>query len=83
MNKTKATRKKRAAVPEDGILRTLEHASAYAQRVADMSGKKQNVFRVPAGSAAHRMGYRFGTFGEDEADLYTVVATLATFEPTS
>jgi hypothetical protein len=48
------------------ILRTLDQARDYALSIAVFVRLPVHIFAVPEGTRAHDMGFRFGTFRDDE-----------------
>jgi hypothetical protein len=54
----------------EGTLQTVEQARDYAQKIEDRTGTKHLVFRVPEGTAAYEIGYRFATCAVDERAEY-------------
>lgn len=52
------------------MTKTLREIRAYAKRVAAMTGVARLCFKIPEGSDAYAMGYRFATCTEDERDAY-------------
>ena len=54
----------------DGILKTERAAHRYAAHIATSTGEAQHVFRVPEGTAAYDLGYRFATCGSSEFSTY-------------
>ena len=50
----------------EGILRTIGNARDYATHIACTVRLPVHIFKVPKGTAAYDMGYRFGTFRDDE-----------------
>jgi hypothetical protein len=50
--------------------KTLKEIRAYAARLEEMTGVARLCFKIPEGSEAYLMGYRFATCREDERDDY-------------
>lgn len=71
-------RRQRAALQVEPIHATLEPVKAYAAQLAALKGTPFHVVTIPAGSAAHGMGYRFASVPDDELPHYLANgATLA------
>lgn len=54
------------------ILKTKKQAERYAARIKELTGKTHIIFRVPLGSAAYIVGYRWGTCEESERESYGI-----------
>jgi len=54
----------------DGAIKTLKQARNYAANILAMTGKTHLIFKVPQGTYAHEIGYRFGTCELDERADY-------------
>jgi hypothetical protein len=49
---------------------TIKQARAYAETIEEMTGRRQLIFKVKPGTAAHDYGIRFGTCNESERADY-------------
>lgn len=49
---------------------TAKKAQEYGDRIKKMTGKTRLVFKVPPGTSAAAMGYRFATCEESERAAY-------------
>jgi hypothetical protein len=66
-----------------GVLRTIGDARDYAAHIAGLVRLPVHIFAVPEGTAAHEIGYRFGTCRDDERKAYEAdgAAIVETVEP--
>lgn len=53
-----------------GVIKTKKQAEDYAADILAMTGRTHLVFKVPPGSTAYGMGYRYATCEEGERDQY-------------
>lgn len=52
------------------MFKTATKAREYGDRITTMTGKTHMVFKVPPGTSAAAMGYKFATCEESERALY-------------
>jgi len=52
------------------MFKTQREAAEYAKTIKKVTGKTHLVFRVPKGTQAYAMGYRFATCEEMERQNY-------------
>lgn len=75
---TKTLRKQRAAAAVEPIHATLPPVQAYVKYISKLKGETFHAVTIPAGSAAHGMGYRYVSIPADELAHYLANgATLA------
>ncbi len=66
-----------------GPLKTLSQARNYASMIEATTGNKHYVFRLPKGSMAYQLGWRFGTCLADEREDYAADGAVFIDEPSS
>jgi hypothetical protein len=66
----RTVQRQRRALQVEPIHTTLAPVRAYAAQIAALKGEAHCVVTIPAGSAAHCMGYRFVSIPESEAAHY-------------
>lgn len=52
------------------IHKAVEPVRAYAKQLSEIKGEPHSVITIPAGSAAHNMGYRFVSIPDAELPEY-------------
>jgi hypothetical protein len=67
----KTLRKQREALVVEPIHATLQPVLAYAKQIAEIKGEPFCVVSIPAGSTAHKMGYRYVSIPQAELEHYT------------
>jgi hypothetical protein len=67
---TKSLKRQRAALQVAPIHAQAEPVRAYAKQIAELKGEPFSVVTIPAGAAAHRMGYRFVSIPDSELPHY-------------
>ena len=57
-------------MPIPGTLTTLKEARDYAERIKGITGKTHLIFKVPTGTTAYEMGWRYATCDAAEKEAY-------------
>ena len=67
---TKTLKRQREALQVEPIHAQVEPVRAYAKQIAARKGEPFSVVKIPAGSTAYGMGYRFASIPNSELPYY-------------
>lgn len=66
----KTLKKQRDVFEMEPIHKKLEPVRAYAKHIAQLKGEPFSVVKIPQGSAAYKMGYRYVSIPAEEVAYY-------------
>lgn len=73
-----ALRAQRSALQVEPIHAHADPVRAYAKQIAELKGEPFSVIKLPKGSAAYRMGYRFASIPDSELPYYLANGAVLT-----